>query len=144
MTTFVLSHNLQVQDPNVPAFDFTELAAGLLDHCSSVSSAEALTHPHWKVKLESSLDAESLARELTSGWRALRAARGHDLKHVVMALGGRKDSSGLPGAPLQEGGWGVDVVETAEEEEFLKAINWTGLTAGRPEDAVFAVVTRPD
>ena len=94
MTTFVLSHNLQVVDPNVPAFDFAELAAGLRDHCASVSSAEALTHAHWKVKLESSADPESLATEITTAWRALRGAKGHDLSHVVMALGGRKDSAG--------------------------------------------------
>jgi len=144
VTTFVLSHNLQVVDPNVPAFDFAELAAGLREHCASVSSAEALTHPHWKVKLESSAEPESLATEITTAWRALRAAKEHDLSHVVMALGGRKDSAGLPGAPLQMGGWGVDVVETADAEAFLKAINWTGLTAGRPEDAVFAVMTPPD
>lgn len=143
MTTFVLSHNLQVQDPQVPAFDFVELATGLMEHCPSVSSAEALSHPHWKVTLESTADAEALATEVTKAWRVLRGALGHHTNHVVMALGGRKDSQGLPGAPLQQGGWGVDVVETADAEAFLKAINWTWLTAGRPEEAVFCVSSSP-
>lgn len=143
MTTFVLSHNLQVLDPKVPALDFADLASALLEHCASVASAEALSHPHWKVKLESNADAEVLAGEITSAWRTLRGGLGHDTNHVVMALGGRKDSEGLPGAPLQQGGWGVDVVETADPEGFLKAINWTGLTAGRADDAVFEVSSFP-
>ena len=60
-----------------------------------------------------------------------------------MALGGRKDSTGNPGAPLQKGGWGVDVVETVDADAFLKVINWSSLTAGRPADGVFEVVDRP-
>ena len=143
MTTFVLSHNLQVLGTNVPALDFAELASGLMEYCESVSKAEPLSHPHWKVKIESTADAEALATELTNAWRAIRSALGHDINHVVMALGGRKDSEGLPGAPLQQGGWGVDVVETSDAEGFLKTINWTGLTAGRPDDAVFAVLSHP-
>ena len=47
-----------------------------------------------------------------------------------------------PGAPLQQGGWGVDVVETRDPDGFLQAINWSGLTAGRPADGIFQVIDR--
>lgn len=140
MTTFVLSHNLQVNDSAVPALAFDALAAGLQQHCPSVTTAEALSHPHWKVKLESTASPDALARELVQGWRRVREGLSHGRAHAVMALGGRKDSEGNPGAPLQQGGWGVDVVETADPQGFLAAINWTGLTAGRPADGVFEVV----
>lgn len=140
MTTFVLSHNLQVNDSAVPALAFDALAAGLHQHCPSVTAAEALSHPHWKVKLESTASPQTLARELVQGWRRVREGLSHGQAHAVMALGGRKDSDGNPGAPLQQGGWGVDVVETVDPQGFLAAINWTGLTAGRPADGVFEVV----
>ena len=140
MTTFVLSHNLQVNDSAVPALAFDALAAGLQKYCPSITAAETLSHPHWKVKLESTSSPEALARELVQGWRRVRKDLSHGQAHAVMALGGRKDSEGNPGAPLQEGGWGVDVVETADPQGFLAAINWSGLTAGRPADGVFQVV----
>jgi len=140
VTTFVLSHNLQVNDSAVPALAFDVLAAGLKTHCPSVTAAEALSHPHWKVKLESTASPDALARELVLGWRRVRQGLSHSQAHAVMALGGRKDSEGTPGAPLQQGGWGVDVVETADPQGFLAAINWTGLTAGRPADGVFEVI----
>jgi hypothetical protein len=43
----------------------------------------------------------------------------------------------MPGSPLQEGSWGVDVVETPNGDAFLKTINWNGLKASRPADGVF-------
>jgi hypothetical protein len=43
----------------------------------------------------------------------------------------------MPGSPLQQGAWGVDVVETIDGDAFLKAINWDGLKAGRTVDGVF-------
>ena len=140
MTTFVLSHNLQVNDSAVPALAFDALAVGLQQHCPSITAAEVLSHPHWKVKLESTASPDALARELVQGWRRVRQNLSRGQAHAVMALGGRKDTEGNPGAPLQQGGWGVDVVETADPQGFLAAINWTGLTAGRPADGVFEVV----
>ena len=37
---------------------------------------------------------------------------------------------------------GVDLVETPDENTFLKAINWEALKAGRSEDAIFEVSSR--
>ena len=88
-------------------------------------------------------EAEQLAEEISQAWRKIRAHQGHSTDHAVMALGGRKDSEGTPGAPLQQGGWGVDVVETHDPDGFLQAINWSGLTAGRPADGIFQVIDRP-
>lgn len=140
VTVFVLSHNLQVQDAQVPALDAKALSDALMSHCASVQRAEPLDHPHWMVRLEASLDAEALAEQLVSGWHAMRQASGHGCSHVVMALGGRKDSAGSPGSPLQQGAWGVDVVETSNPDLFLKTIQWDSLVAGRPADGVFKVL----
>ena len=143
MTTFLLSHNLQVQWGNVPPWEGQELAAGLLRLCGSAIRAEVLSHPHWLIRIEGAVDAPVLASDLLEAWVRLRHEKGHDVGHALLALGGRKDTRPGPGSPLEQGFWGVDVVETSDPEGFLEAINWQALKAGRPTDGVFEVRLNP-
>jgi hypothetical protein len=142
MTTFVLSHNLQVQSDLVPALNFELLAQELKSLSKDISSTAVLNHPHWKLSISSDLSPRDMAVNLVQTWSEYRRQLGHDMNHVVLALGGRKDSQASPGAPLQEGYWGVDLVETPDESTFLQAINWEALKAGRSEDAIFEVSFR--
>ena len=142
MTTFVLSHNLQVQSDLVPALNFELLAQELKSLSKDISSTAVLNHPHWKLSISSDLSPRDMAVNLVQTWSEYRRQLGHDMNHVVLALGGRKDSQASPGAPLQEGYWGVDLVETPDESTFLQAINWEALKAGRSEDAIFEVSSR--
>ena len=142
MTTFVLSHNLQVQSDLVPALNFDQLAQALKSLSKNISSTTVLEHPHWKISISTDLSPQDMAVDLVQTWLQYRGQLGHDMNHVVLALGGRKDSQASPGAPLQEGYWGVDMVETPDESTFLQAINWEALKAGRPEDAIFEVSSR--
>ncbi len=139
MTIFVLSHNLQVQSALVPSISAADLAEGLLSSSSSFSKAEALSHPHWLVRIESDLAAHEMAQELVKAWKHYRLIKKHNVDHHWLALGGRKDTSGSPGSPLTLGSWGVDVVECGNPNAFLESINWNALKAGRPSDAVFEV-----
>ena len=106
MTTFVLSHNLQVQSDLVPALNFELLAQELKSLSKNISSTEVLGHPHWKLSIASDLSPQDMAVDLVQTWSEYRRQLGHDMNHVVLALGGRKDSQASPGAPLQ-GGIGV-------------------------------------
>ena len=142
MTTFVLSHNLQVQSDLVPELNFELLAQELKSLSKNISSTTVLHHPHWKLSISSELTPQDMAVDLVHTWSEYRRQLGHDMNHVVLALGGRKDSQASPGAPLQEGYWGVDLVETPDESTFLQAINWEALKAGRSEDAIFEVSSR--
>ena len=142
MTTFVLSHNLQVQSDLVPALNFEMLAQELKSLSKDISTTAVLNHPHWKLSISSDLSPRDMAVNLVQTWSEYRRQLGHDMNHVVLALGGRKDSQASPGAPLQEGYWGVDLVETPDESTFLQAINWEALKAGRSEDAIFEVSSR--
>ena len=142
MTTFVLSHNLQVQSDLVPALDFELLAQELKSLSKNISSTAVLDHPHWKISISSELSPQNMAVVLVQTWSEYRRQLGHDMNHFVLALGGRKDSQASPGAPLQEGYWGVDLVETPDKTMFLQAINWEALKAGRSEDAIFEVSSR--
>ena len=142
MTTFVLSHNLQVQSGLVPELDFELVAQELKSISKNISSTAVLNHPHWKLSISSDLSPQDMAAVLVQIWSEYRRQLGHDMNHVVLALGGRKDSQASPGAPLQEGYWGVDLVETPDKTMFLQAINWEALKAGRSEDAIFEVSSR--
>ena len=142
MTTFVLSHNLQVQSDLVPALDFKLLAQELKSLSKNISSTAVLNHPHWKLSISSDLSPQDMAVDLVQTWSKYRRQLGHEMNHFVLALGGRKDSQASPGAPLQEGYWGVDLVETPDKTMFLQAINWEALKAGRSEDAIFEVSSR--
>jgi hypothetical protein len=139
MTIFVLSHNLQVESALVPSISAADLAEGLLSSSSFFSKAEALSHPHWLVRIESELAVHEMAQELVKAWKQYRLNRNHDINHHWLALGGRKDTAGSPGSPLEQGSWGVDVVECSNPDAFLDSINWNALKAGRPSDAVFEV-----
>ena len=139
MTTFILSHNLQVQSKDVPAFQTQVLADGIRSNSSSIISATVIEHPHWIISLTSNLPPNYMAVELVEAWKKLRSELGQSVDHVILALGGRKDSQAAPGAPLQEGFWGVDVVETHDQKAFLQAINWNVLKSNRPDDGVFEV-----
>ena len=139
MTTFILSHNLQVHSQEVPAFLLEELAAGIQSNAATIASANVIDHPHWILSLTSDSSPSDMAKDLVVAWKKLRSQLGHDSNHTVLALGGRKDSEATPGAPLQQGFWGVDVVETQDEKTFLQAINWDVLKASRPADGVFEI-----
>lgn len=142
MTTFVLSHNLQLQSASAPAFDLQLLADGLTRHTKHSITTSVLSHPHWLLSLEGDAMPTELAEDLVSAWMKFRAELMQDIDHVVLALGGRKDTPASPGSPLQEGFWGVDVVETKDATTFLQAINWPALKSGRPADAVFEISSR--
>jgi hypothetical protein len=139
MTIFILSHNLQVESALVPSISAADLAEGLLSSSGFFSKAEALSHPHWLVRIESELAVHEMAQELVKAWKQHRLNKKHNVNHHWLALGGRKDTAGSPGSPLEQGSWGVDVVECINPDAFLDSINWNALKAGRPSDAVFEV-----
>ena len=106
-------------------------------------NVSALQHPHWKVRVDSDLDPESLAQTLLQAWRRFRESNGVQTDFTILALGGRKDGVATSNSLLQTGSWGVDVVETDRPSEFLGSINWEGLKSGRPADAIFEIHDAP-
>ena len=114
------------------------MASGLFRSSTILKSAVALNHSHWLIRIESELSPEDMAIELVKAWKIFRLDQGNSVDHSWIALGGRKDSAAMTSSsPLQEGYWGVDVVECMNPDAFLESINWDALKAGRPEDAVF-------
>jgi Protein of unknown function (DUF2656) len=134
----LLSHNFNIQSADVPALsrsEFTKIfQAGLGEgyQCQEVES------PHWIVEVLFGGDRSPLAVGEAVA-TALAAARNGDVE--ILALGGLKSTpptSNAPGA-LQPGEWGVDVVETANGEAFLKSIDWANTVNGRSTETFFEV-----
>ncbi|NBQ18849.1 MAG: DUF2656 domain-containing protein [Synechococcaceae bacterium WB5_2A_257] len=121
MTIFIVSHNLQINSAEVPAFSAAELADLLQNENPQLTSAIALNHPHWMLKVESELDVNNMAEALLDTWRLVRLKLGHTFNHTAIALGGRKDDNANP----------------SDSDAFLRSINWDALKSGRPVDAVF-------
>ena len=63
MTTFILSHNLQVQSSEVPAFRLEELASGIQSVSATFISANVIEHPHWILSLTSNSSPCDMAKE---------------------------------------------------------------------------------
>lgn len=138
MTRFLLSHNLQVASELLPALSAADLANGLAAHAPTIFQVRPLTHPHWLVQVDADLLPAELAEVVLMAWRRFRCGAGaNEGSCQLLALGGRKDDSAGPGALLQQGDWGVDVVETLDVDTFLQSINWERLKQGRAADGVF-------
>jgi Protein of unknown function (DUF2656) len=134
----LLSHNFNIQSENVPALsrsEFTKIfQAGLGEgyQCQEVDS------PHWIVEV---LFAGDRSPQVVGEAVATTLAAAREANVEILALGGLKSTpptSTAPGA-LQPGEWGVDVVETADGEEFLKSIDWANTVSSRSPETFFAV-----
>ena len=87
MTIFVLSHNLQLESAVVPSISAEDLAQGLFGSSSLITKADALSHPHWLVRIESALSADEMANELVKAWKQYRLNQGHSTEHHWLASG---------------------------------------------------------
>ena len=144
-TRLLLSHNYSISSSEAPALSSEEFAAAFAA-ASAAWQVRAVEHPHWRCEILS-VDGDPQAIGMALA-RALATHRrqqlGRDLSHVVLALGGMKATPATTTGPntLQQGDWGVDVVETLDTEAFLQSIGWENLIAGRPESDVFQAIAR--
>ena len=148
----LLSHNFNLPEGTLPALSRAEFAqtfqSGLAAH--SDLQCQPIENPHWIVEVRFD---PSQRLPLAVGQvclQALAAARrpqllSGDLPHWL-ALGGVKSTpaSGSSPTSLQQGEWGVDVVETASADAFLKEMGWEQAIAGRDAGTVFKVEIRSD
>jgi Protein of unknown function (DUF2656) len=134
----LLSHNFNIQSDQVPALsrsEFTKIFQMGLDESYQCQAVES---PHWIVEVLFPSDrSPSAVGEAVA--TVLAAARQADVE--ILALGGLKSTppTSTSSGALQPGEWGVDVVETADSEEFLRLIDWANTVNGRSADTFFAV-----
>jgi hypothetical protein len=134
----LLSHNFNIQSGQVPALSRSEFTAIFQAGLGAGYQCQEVESPHWIVEVLFASDRSPLAVGEAVA-TALAAARKGDVE--ILALGGLKSTpptSTAPGA-LQTGEWGVDVVETADGEEFLRSIDWANTVNARSSETFFEV-----
>ncbi len=134
----LLSHNFNIQSEKVPALSRSEFTAIFQAGLGEGYQCQEVDSPHWIVEVLFPGDRlPQVVGEAVA--TALAAFRKADVE--ILALGGLKSTPPTSSAPsaLQPGEWGVDVVETADSEEFLKSIDWANTVIGRSAETFFEV-----
>ena len=144
----LLSHNFDVSSDIIPSLsreDFAEvfhIALGDRPSCQT----RLVNHPHWTVEIL--FDRNLFTPSQIGGFCAQaladkRMSQGIEPQALpeILVLGGVKTTPPTSDSPdaLQTGDWGVDVVETAVSETFLKSISWDATIASKPVEEIFKV-----
>jgi Protein of unknown function (DUF2656) len=134
----LLSHNFNIQSDNVPALSRSEFTKIFQVGLGESYQCQEVESPHWIVEVLFPGNRSPLAVGEAVA-TALAAARNGDVE--ILALGGLKSTPPTSTAlgALQPGEWGVDVVETADGEEFLRSIDWANTVNGRSAETFFEV-----
>ena len=134
----LLSHNFNIQSDQIPALSRSEFTAIFQAGLGAEYQCQEVASPHWIVEVLFPGDRSPLVVGEAVA-TALAAARKADVE--ILALGGLKSTpptSTAQGA-LQPGEWGVDVVETANGQEFLQSIDWANTVSSRSAETFFEV-----
>ena len=140
----LLSHNFTLPESEVHPLNREEFADVFSKAFADKAGIEAayIENPHWIVEVRyakvryTAESAGELCAETLANYRTENKAAGF----TVMALGGRKTTSPKGGRnSLQQGEWGVDVVETKKPDEFLEEMNWDKISGAKPADSIFKV-----
>ena len=140
----LLSHNFTLPESEVHPLNRAEFAEVFSKAFEDKAGIEAayIENPHWIVEVRYAKvrytpeSAGELCVQTLSDYRRESKADGF----VVMALGGRKTTTPKSGeTSLQQGEWGVDMVETKSPDEFLEEMNWEKIAGAKPADSIFKI-----
>ncbi len=144
----LLSHNYNLSNNELPALTREEFAQVFINGLQEQSSIECrlIENPHWVVEIIFPLeevepqDVGQMCGEILTSSRKSKQPDSK-LATDTLILGGKKTTPATSASPtsLQPGEWGVDVVETAQADSFLTAINWDVMIADKPKDGIFKI-----
>ncbi len=140
----LLSHNFALTHNAVHPLNRKEFAAVFINGLKEQSGIDCapIENPHWIVEVRYDVSQYSPDKVGQICAEALMNYRKAHKKEAfyILALGGVKTTPSTGSPPsLQTGEWGVDVVETANPEEFLIEMNWEKLAGAKPSTDVFRV-----
>ncbi|MEM1367389.1 MAG: DUF2656 family protein [Cyanobacteria bacterium P01_H01_bin.15] len=138
----LISYNFDVDPAQLPPLSSSEFVAALQQGLSSEPeiTCQPLEHPHWLAEIQFPLSQFAPPRIGELCVSAIANQRSSNKSApVTLALGGIKTTPATSPNPaaLQEGNWGVDLVETVSKDIFFLKVNWTTLIAGKSPDQIF-------
>ena len=144
----LLSHNFNLSNNELPALSREEFAQVFIDGLREQTNVTCtlIENPHWVVEIifpSQEFSAPEIGKICGDILVNQRKSQKADSKLTTdtLILGGKKTTPATSTSPtsLQPGEWGVDVVETAQADVFLTAINWETLTASKSSDDIFRI-----
>ncbi|MDJ0594744.1 MAG: DUF2656 domain-containing protein [Pleurocapsa sp. MO_226.B13] len=149
----LLSHNFNLNNNELPALNREEFAQVFIEGLKSKEniSCSYIKNPHWIVEIifpTEEYDAKEIGQMcgdiLTSNRKSQRSDS--KLNTDTLILGGKKTTPATSMSPtsLQQGEWGVDVVETKRGDIFLAQIAWEKMIASKPSDGIFKIEFHKD
>ncbi len=143
----LFSHNFDISNNLVPKLSREEFALYLIDgfNVDAEINCSAVNNPHWIVEVlfdslqHSPLSIGTLCVQALANKRKTQKGT-EDIPLNILALGGIKTTPAISttSTSLQPGDWGVDVVETANAEQFLKSMGWEAISASKPPENIFS------
>ncbi|MEM7556166.1 MAG: DUF2656 domain-containing protein [Cyanobacteria bacterium P01_A01_bin.84] len=159
----LLSHNFNISSdiaPELSREEFTEIFISGLSSCNDITCSQ-INNPHWIVEVlfdsqkrtaaqVGELCAEALSNKrrshlyekLSQPTISLESSqKKSDSTYDILALGGVKTTPAISSSltSLQQGEWGVDVVETPDRDLFLQGLGWEVVIASKPPENVFKI-----
>ncbi|MGD1914022.1 MAG: DUF2656 domain-containing protein [Rivularia sp. (in: cyanobacteria)] len=142
----LLSHNFDISEDILPGLSREEFAQVFIDGLQDVAKCRLVNNHHWIVEVlfdadkYSSIQMGEYYANTLAKVRSSQIKNGEKQPHILI-LGGIKTTPAMSSSPdsLQTGEWGVDVVETADADSFLTALNWENMIADKPSDNIFKV-----
>ncbi len=142
----LLSHNFNLSNNELPALNREEFARVFIDGLKDKNgiSCSYIQNPHWVVEIifpAEQYEAKAIGQMCGEILTSKRKSQTEAIANDTLILAGKKTTpaSSTSATSLQPGEWGVDVVETAKADIFLKSINWDALTADKPSDGIFRI-----
>lgn len=143
----LIAHNFNISDQLIPELSRDEFAICLIEGFNGDAdiNCSAVNHPHWIVEVlfdanqRSPLSIGTICVQQLANQRKTQKSNNSSPLHIL-ALGGMKTTPAMSSSAtsLQPGEWGVDLVETASAEQFLKSIDWETTIASKPPENIFA------
>jgi Protein of unknown function (DUF2656) len=142
----LLSHNFNLSNQELPTFQKAEFAEIFIQGLPENVKCSLIENPHWVVEIvfpTDEFEPQEIGQMCGQILTNKRKSQQPDSTVAIdtLILGGKKATPSTSTSPtsLQTGEWGVDVVETAQANAFLTAINWDNLTAGKSGDQIFKI-----
>lgn len=141
---FFLSHNYSISENIASILSPEQFYQVFRQNLPSSWQITALSHAHWRCQVITkefvSIVSQNLVKALVD-YRENQLQK--KLPYSILALGGIKNtpSNSTDINSLQQGDWGVDIVEVENPDIFLESINWDNLIAGRLPDDIFKVIS---
>lgn len=140
---FLLSHNHDIDDTVAPAILGDDFAQMFKDQASSLFTISPHTHPHWRCELITEQTPQTTGEFLAQALNDFRTQQLNNTPtYKILILGGLKTTPATSSSPtaLQQGEWGVDIVETPNAETFLAKINWKGIVSLKAPNEVIQII----